>query len=343
MWYPAWRPGQIDRSVGVASDDLSTLTVCVHTVPWTTDVAYRTLTCVRHHDSMQAAKNFVCHRKDVVITELDPSEPNDVSVSRRHILRLGGLFVVGGVVSTGLSSAADFAEAATKKKVTTKKKAAATVTTKALTSAANVSVIPQETGGPFPGDGTNGANALLLGGIVRRDIRPSLSSKNVAAGIALTVRLTVLGATGKALSGAAVYVWHCDREGNYSMYSSATVSETYCRGVQVVDAAGTLEFQTIYPAAYSGRWPHIHFEVYPSLAKATTGANAIATSQLALTKSVSDAVYATKGYEASVPNMARTSLARDLVFSDGADLETPVITGSVTDGYSAALTLAVNA
>ena len=46
-----------------------------------------------------------------------------------------------------------------------------------------------------------------------------------------------------------------------------------------------MTFTSIYPAAYSGRWPHIHFEVYPSLADATT-ARAAATSQLALPEDV---------------------------------------------------------
>ena len=51
---------------------------------------------------------------------------------------------------------------------------------------------------------------------------------------------------------------------------------------------------------YDGRWPHIHFEVYPSLAKATNSANKIATSQMALPEDTAKAVYATAGYEQSV-------------------------------------------
>jgi hypothetical protein len=34
-------------------------------------------------------------------------------------------------------------------------------------------------------------------------------------------------------------------------------------------------------------------------------------------------VYATDGYEQSRTNMSQVSLASDMVFSDGADLETP--------------------
>ena len=53
------------------------------------------------------------------------------------------------------------------------------------------------------------------------------------------------------------------------------------------------------------------------------------------------AVYATDGYSQSVRNLAQTSLSTDMVFSDGADLETPTVTGDATKGYAASLTVAV--
>ncbi len=45
-------------------------------------------------------------------------------------------------------------------------------------------LIPQETEGPYPGDGTNGPNALAASGIVRPDIRSSvgIASPATAAG-----------------------------------------------------------------------------------------------------------------------------------------------------------------
>ncbi len=99
--------------------------------------------------------------------------------------------------------------------------------------------------------------------------------------------------------------------------------ENYLRGVQEADADGEVTFTTIFPACYSGRWPHIHFEVYPSLAKATNSANKIATSQIALPEDACNAVYATAGYEQSVQNMSQVSLDSDNVFSDGYDLQLP--------------------
>ena len=47
------------------------------------------------------------------------------------------------------------------------------------------------------------------------------------------------------------------------------------------------------PGCYDGRWPHVHFEVYPSLDAATDAANRIATSQIALPEATCKEVYAT--------------------------------------------------
>jgi protocatechuate 3,4-dioxygenase beta subunit len=63
---------------------------------------------------------------------------------------------------------------------------------------------------------------------VRQDIRSSFgSSSTTAEGVPLTIKLTVKDlATSSALVGAAVYVWHCDRDGNYSMYSQTPSRRT---------------------------------------------------------------------------------------------------------------------
>ena len=183
-------------------------------------------------------------------------------------------------------------------------------------SASNVAVgagkIPAETAGPFPGDGSNGPDALTASGVVRKDIRTSFGdASGTAEGIPLTVRLTVVqlaDGVSTPIEGAAVYLWHCDREGRYSMYSQGVTDENYLRGVQVADAKGVLEFTTIFPAAYPGRWPHIHFEVYQDLKTATSAGTKLRTTQLALPEDVCKTVYATSGYEASVKSLAGTSL-----------------------------------
>jgi protocatechuate 3,4-dioxygenase beta subunit len=202
--------------------------------------------------------------------------------------------------------------------------------------------IPEETDGPYPGDGSNGANALALGGIVRSDIRSSLGAlSGTAGGVPLTMKLTLVntGAACAPLAGYAVYLWHCDREGFYSMYT--LTSQNYLRGVQETDASGTVTFTSIFPACYPGRWPHVHFEIFPSVAKALAVNGKVKTSQLALPADVCNTVYATSGYEQSVTSLSRISLASDNVFSDGASLQVATMSGSVSAGYTAALTVGV--
>ncbi|MGW0912981.1 dioxygenase family protein [Streptomyces sp. NPDC002784] len=168
-------------------------------------------------------------------------------------------------------------------------------------SSAECAVIPEETAGPYPGDGSNGVNVLKESGVVRGDITSSFgdSAGGTAEGVPLTITLTVVDAAsgcGTPKAGAAVYLWHCDRDGNYSLYSEGVTEENYLRGVQETDDEGRVTFTSIFPACYTGRWPHIHFEVYGSLADATSATSITSTSQLALPQDVCETVYATDGY-----------------------------------------------
>lgn len=204
--------------------------------------------------------------------------------------------------------------------------------------------VPNETAGPYPADGSNGVNVLDDSGIVRSDIRSSFgSSRTTAQGVPLEIVLTVRDAsTGKALAGAGVYLWHCDRAGDYSLYSDGAKNENYLRGVQQTDDTGTVRFSSIYPACYSGRWPHIHFEVYQDVATAVATGPIVKTSQIALPEETNEKVYATSGYERSVRNAAQVSLTADTVFGDdGGILQLATMTGSVAQGYTAALSIAI--
>ena len=205
--------------------------------------------------------------------------------------------------------------------------------------------IPEETAGPFPADSSNGVNVLNLTGVVRGDITTSFAGlSGTAAGVPLTIALTLVSASSCApLANRAIYLWHCDRGGLYSLYSAGATNQNYLRGVQQTDANGKVSFTSIFPACYAGRWPHIHFEVYPSLATATTAANKVATSQIALPKAICDEVYATTGYSQSVTNLSRISLATDGIFSDGSSLELATMSGTVASGLTATLTIGVNA
>ena len=203
--------------------------------------------------------------------------------------------------------------------------------------------VPEETAGPFPGDGSNGPTVLSATGVVRSDLRSSFAGlSGTAEGIRLDIALTIVSAsTCTPLSGYAVYIWACDRDGRYSLYSSGVTNQNYQRGVQAGDANGAVRFTMIYPGCYAGRWPHIHFEVFRSLATATNVGNKIATSQIALPKAANDLVYATAGYEASIRNAAGVTLASDGIFSDGSSLQLATMSGGAAEGFTATLSVAV--
>jgi protocatechuate 3,4-dioxygenase beta subunit len=205
--------------------------------------------------------------------------------------------------------------------------------------------IPKETAGPYPGDGSNGPNALAASGVVRQDITSSFGTSTTRAdGVPLTVTLTLLDNSNGCtpLAGAAVYAWHCDRDGKYSMYDSGLKNENFLRGVQEADANGQVTFKTIFPGAYSGRWPHIHFEVFESMSNATAAGQVLAVSQIALTEAACKEVYASAGYESSARNFPRTTLKSDNVFgNDGGIYQLATMTGSVSGGYTAGLNVTV--
>ena len=212
------------------------------------------------------------------------------------------------------------------------------------TSSGTGDTIPEETAGPYPGDGSNGVNVLTESGIVRSDITKSFGeATGVAGGVPLTLELTVLNTSkGSAgYEGAAVYLWHCNIDGQYSLYTDPITEENYLRGVQEADGEGLVTFTSIYPGAYFGRWPHIHFEVYPSLDAATMASGKLRTSQLALPEEACKIVYETDGYTASAQNLEQTSLDGDNVFSDGYSLQLATVTGTLEEGLTATLNVPV--
>ncbi len=249
-------------------------------------------------------------------------------VSRRHALRTFGL----GAAVLGLAACGG---------------SAASSTASSTTAAASASgEIPEETAGPFPGYGSNGVDVLEQSGVIRSDIRSSFgASSGTAEGVPMTLELTVkdLANGGTPFAGVAVYVWHCDRAGRYSMYSDGARDQNYLRGVQIADSAGKVRFTSIFPACYDGRWPHVHFEVYPDQSSITDASKAIATSQVALPESTSREVYGQPGYEQSVSTLSRVSLSSDNVFrDDSAARQLGTVTGHVAKGLTVALTVGVD-
>ncbi|WP_424440488.1 intradiol ring-cleavage dioxygenase [Microbacterium sp.] len=223
--------------------------------------------------------------------------------------------------------------------------------TATATATANATValpageVPDETAGPYPGDGSNGPDVLERSGIVRSDLRSSIGASSPVDGVPLAFTFTVTDMAGgdAPFEGVAVYAWHCDAQGRYSMYSTGVENETWLRGVQVADANGQVTFTSIVPGCYAGRWTHIHFEVYPDVDAIADASTAIATSQLAFPESVLNDVYRLSAYDGSARNLSQITLATDNVFGeDSAALQLATVTGDTDAGYVASLVVRVD-
>lgn len=210
--------------------------------------------------------------------------------------------------------------------------------------------MPTETAGPYPADGAYGRNADALNvltreGVIRNDIRPSFAGLTPHADgvpFALEITLVSAGDACAPLAGRALYIWHCDGAGIYSIYNDADAN--YLRGVGISDENGTVRFTTILPGCYDGRWPHIHFEVFDSPESMNSGRDSLLISQFALPEDVCRTTYATDSrYTNGIRNLDRLSLSRDLAFRDNnaAQMEAQMmsITGSVAEGFLGKITI----
>ena len=104
--------------------------------------------------------------------------------------------------------------------------------------------IPEETAGPYPGDGSNGVNVLSESGIVRSDLTSSFGSASRGGrGRAGDGRPQGLrpqrhrhrrrSPAPRSTSGTAT------ARARYSLYSDGVTDENYLRGVQETDADGS--------------------------------------------------------------------------------------------------------
>ncbi len=312
------------------------------------------MTTYRHAKSLTAARHHASH--DLHDHDLGLAHDLDVLARQQQLPRrraLGLLAGLAGVGSLGLiGCGGGGSDTGTSVTGSTGSSGSGTGTTTGTGTVTSCSVIPEETAGPYPGDGSNSAangvaNVLALSGVVRSDLRTSIgSASGTADGVALTVTLRLVN-TGNScadLSGYAIYLWHCDRLGRYSMYSSGVTAENYLRGVQVTGSDGTVSFTTIFPGCYAGRMPHMHFEIYRSASTATSYTQKLKTSQLALPTDVCSTVYTSaSGYTSSLTNFNQMSFATDNVFSDGVTTQMASVSGSVAAGYAASLVVGIAA
>jgi len=184
---------------------------------------------------------------------------------------------------------------------------------------------PSETEGPYP---THTPNSL-----VTADIRSD------RGGIDLEVNIDVVNTSGAAVAGAIVDIWHCDKDGNYSEYSSFS-SVHFLRGRQSTNDAGRASFLTKFPGWYQGRSTHIHVHIYNA-----SGISLLVT-QIAYPESADSAVVAVNasaenGYTKGMNGY--TYNANDGIFSNSVACELCTINGNISDGYAQQSTIIVNA
>ena len=83
------------------------------------------------------------------------------------------------------------------------------------------------------------------------------------SGVALELWIKIVTArTCTPVADALVNVWSANAAGKYSgLKREGTEGQMFLRGIQRTDAAGFVNFKTIYPGWYTGRPPHVHFRV----------------------------------------------------------------------------------
>lgn len=163
-------------------------------------------------------------------------------------------------------------------------------------------------------------------------------------GVALQLGVRLAHDDGSPARDAAVEIWQCDARGRYSGFPPPDASvvveaataprvaylhdQTFLRGRQRTDAAGMVEFRTIYPGWYPGRTVHVHVMVH-------AGGKAL-TSQLYFPDDLTEQVLASAPY-AERPGRDTTN-DRDTIFPTGGD---PALldVAPAAGGYRAAICL----
>src|SRR6185295_15346466 len=196
---------------------------------------------------------------------------------------------------------------------------------KLLSSANEVdtcTLTPSETEGPFPYPGGELSNPLQVVDITGGQ-----------TGVPITYTFTVIDADScNPLPNIRVDMWHCNKDGDYSGYGNFA-GQYWLRGYQITDANGQVQFTSIYPGWYPGRATHLHIDVFANNLL-------VRTTQIAFDEAVSNVVHVSPLYVASGINPT-TNMGDGVFGNSAADLanEMSVVTGNVTDGYTATFTI----
>jgi len=266
--------------------------------------------------------------KNSTSSSTDQSE-TPLNMDRRRALgTFGALGALGAAGLAGCGSGSAGNSLANSSAATSTSSLASSTTTSAASSTGSCTLIPTETIGPYP------LSVILNNATTLRE-----AINEDKTGVPLTVKLKLVDINNKcAPVSGYVYIWHCDKDGNYSGYGTE-VGKTYCRGVQYTDTGGVATFTTIYPGWYAGRITHIHFQVFLNTYSSTAASTAI--SQMAFPADITKAVYNSALYSKG-QNTSVTSFSADNVFSDGVTYQLATMTGNVDAGYTAELVVGLS-
>jgi protocatechuate 3,4-dioxygenase beta subunit len=137
------------------------------------------------------------------------------------------------------------------------------------------------------------------------------------AGLPLRVSLLVVRKGCMPVANATVDIWHSGSDGIYSAYAMGSIcnpgtmdvtKDMFCRGIQLTDEMGRVNFSTVFPGWYSGRAVHIHFTIR------INGTEQV-TSQLYFEDDLTTEIQAQGVYAAR--GMRSTTNTQDFTFSSG--------------------------
>ena len=260
-------------------------------------------------------------------------EQEKSSISRRTMLMAGGAAIAATAVGVGLEGGA----------IAQSTPASSTP----LIDASTCVLTPEMTEGPY----------YLDLDLIRQNITEDRT------GIPLKLQIAVADATAcTPIENAAVDIWHCDSHGYYSGVSAnmpgpdadqtevaEAATATFLRGIQLTNADGVAEFETIYPGWYIGRTIHIHLKVHldGEAGKTYEGGHTTHTGQLFFDDAVTDRVMLLEPY-ADRPDEYRTLNESDGILSD--HIEEPgffvtlseLTEGKIEDGFLATIVIGID-
>jgi protocatechuate 3,4-dioxygenase beta subunit len=121
---------------------------------------------------------------------------------------------------------------------------------------------------------------------------------------------------------------------------SGGAGHKFLRGYQITDAAGAVQFTSIYPGWYSGRAVHVHFKLR---LYAGSSATYEFTSQFFMVESITNTVHANSPY--NTRGQRNTMNSTDGIYNSLTTAQKSALTlqtTQTTDGYSGIINLDVN-